>query len=66
MDRRKNEKAIELGIVIETKTTLRVRNYIDKEFQVGTNLLINKDPNLILTTNDLMNSLFVNQKEHLL
>ena len=56
------KKAIELGIVIETKTTLRVRNYIDKEFQVGTNLLINKDPNLILTTNDLMNSLFVNQK----
>ena len=54
------QKAIELGIVVETASTLRVRNYIDKEFQVGTNVLIDKDPNLIMTTNDLMNSKYVN------
>ncbi len=54
------QKAIELGIVVETASTLRVRNYIDKEFQVGTNVLVDKDPNLIMTTNDLMNSKYVN------
>ncbi|QIW15975.1 hypothetical protein A4G20_06330 [Pasteurellaceae bacterium RH1A] len=53
-------KAIELGIIIETPTTLRVRNYINKEFAVGTNELIDKDANLILTTNDLINSKFAN------
>ncbi len=54
------QKAIELGIVVETASTLRVRNYINKEFQVGTNILVDKDPNLILTTNDLMSSKYVN------
>ena len=53
-------KAIELGIVVETASSLRVRNYIDKEFQVGTNILVDKDPNLIMTSNDLMNSKYVN------
>lgn len=54
------EKAIELGIVVETKTTLRVRNYIDKEFAVKTNTMIDKNPNLSMTTYDLMNSNYVN------
>uniref|UniRef100_UPI0036F335B8 site-specific DNA-methyltransferase n=1 Tax=Campylobacter lanienae TaxID=75658 RepID=UPI0036F335B8 len=54
------EKAIELGIVVETKTTLRVRNYIDKEFQVGTNVMVDKNPKLFMTSFDLMDSNFVN------
>ncbi len=53
-------KAIELGIVVETKTSLRVRNYIDKEFQVGTNEMVDKNTNLSMTTFDLMTSKFVN------
>nr|WP_241760602.1 site-specific DNA-methyltransferase [Moraxella catarrhalis] len=55
-------RAIELGIIIETRTTLRVRNYIDKEFQVGTNILVDKNPNLILTSNDLINPNYTNHK----
>ncbi|APW55302.1 site-specific DNA-methyltransferase [Pasteurella multocida] len=56
------EKAISLNLVVETKTTLRVQNYINKEFQVGTNILVDKNPNLILTTNDLISPYYVNQK----
>lgn len=54
------DKAIELGIIVETASTLRVQNYINKEFQVGTNVLVDKNPNLIITTNDLMNTKYVN------
>ncbi|AXH82817.1 TPA: site-specific DNA-methyltransferase [Haemophilus influenzae] len=54
------EKAIELGIIVETKSSIRVRNYIDKEFQVGTNILVDKDPRLIMTTYDLISSKYAN------
>lgn len=54
--------AAKLGILVETKTTLRVKNYIDKEFQVGTNVMVNKNENLIATSFDLMNSNFTNDK----
>lgn len=56
------KKAIELGIVVETKNSLRVRNYIDKEFQVGTNEMVDKDEKLSATSFDLMKSEFVNDK----
>ncbi|WP_439234640.1 site-specific DNA-methyltransferase [Lonepinella koalarum] len=52
--------AIELGIIVETRSTIRVRNYIDKEFATGANTLIDKDPRLILTTNDLVNAKYAN------
>ena len=56
------EKAIELGIVVETKTTLRVKNYIDKEFEVGTNTMVDKDTELGMTTFDLMKPEFCTNK----
>ncbi|WP_432632004.1 site-specific DNA-methyltransferase [Brachyspira sp.] len=56
------KKAIELGIVVETKNSLRVRNYINKEFQVGTNEMVDKDEKLSATSFDLMKSEFVNDK----
>ncbi|WP_199492220.1 site-specific DNA-methyltransferase [Helicobacter pylori] len=56
------KKAIELGIVVETKNSLRVRNYINKEFQVGTNKMVDKDEKLSATSFDLMKSEFVNDK----
>lgn len=52
--------AIDLGLIVETSSTLRVKNYINKEFQVGTNIMVDKDPLLILTTKDLMTSDYVN------
>lgn len=52
--------AIQLGIIVETSSTLRVRNYINKEFEVGSNRLIGKDPRLILTTNDLVSARYAN------
>lgn len=52
--------AYKLGIIVETANTIRVQNYIDKEFQVGTNKMVTKSENLKLTTNDLMNSKYVN------
>ncbi|WP_241009421.1 site-specific DNA-methyltransferase [Aggregatibacter actinomycetemcomitans] len=56
------DKAIELDIVVETPTTLRVRNYINKEFEVGTNKLIDKDSKLILTSNDLISASYANSQ----
>lgn len=56
------QKAIELGIIVETKYSLRVRNYINKEFQVGTNKMVDKDEKLSITTFDLMKADFVNDK----
>ncbi len=56
------QKAIELGIIVETKNSLRVRNYINKEFQVGTNKMVDKDEKLSITTFDLMKAEFVNDK----
>lgn len=53
------EAADKLGILVETPTTLRVKNYINKEFQLKTNILVDKDDKLILTTSDLMNSKYV-------
>ena len=55
-------KAIELGIVVETKSSLRVRNYINKEFQVGTNQMVDKDEKLSATSFDFMKAEFVNDK----
>ncbi len=54
------QAAAELGILVPTKSGLRVQNYIDKEFQVNTNKMVDKDMNLILATYDFMNSKFTN------
>ena len=58
--RERMEEAKKLGILVETKSGLRVRNYIDMEFEVGTNKMIPKSPNLILTSLDLYNTDFTN------
>lgn len=52
--------AADLGILVPTKNGLRVKNYIDKEFQVKTNIMVEKDPNLILASYDLINAKFAN------
>lgn len=54
--------AKELGILVETKSSLRVKNYIDKEFQVGTNIMVDKDENLILCSFDFISSKYTNDK----
>ena len=56
------EKAAELGILVPTRSGgLRVQNYIDMEFEVGTNLMKPKESNLILASYDFMNSQYVNK-----
>jgi adenine-specific DNA-methyltransferase len=55
-------EAIKLGILVETPTSLRVRNYINKEFSVKTNTMIDKSSKLKLTSFDLMDKNFVNNK----
>ena len=52
--------AAKLGILVPTKSGLRVQNYIDKEFQLKTNVMVEKDMNLILATYDFMNSRYAN------
>lgn len=52
--------AAKLGILVPTKTGLRVKNYIDKEFQLKTNVMVDKDPNLILASYDLMSAKYAN------
>lgn len=56
------DKAIELWIVVETPTTLRVRNYIDMEYEVWTNKMVAKNPKLVLTSVDLMQPIFANNR----
>lgn len=48
------EAAAKLGILVETKNTLRMQVYLDKSFEVGTNILINKDEKLKFHTADFM------------
>lgn len=48
------ESAKELGILVPTKDGLRMQLYIDKQFDVNTNTLINKDNKLNLHSKDLM------------
>ncbi len=56
------EVAAQLGILVETKTTLRVRNYIDMEFETVTNTMVKKDTNLIMCSSDFMSKDFTNDK----
>lgn len=55
------EAAAKLGILVPTKNGLRVQNYIDYEFQVGSNKMVPKDSNLIFSSYDLMDSRYTNQ-----
>ena len=54
------QAAAKLGILVPTKTGLRVQNYIDMEFQTKTNTMVPKDANLILATYDFMQAKFAN------
>lgn len=54
------QAAADLGILVETSTTLRMQIYLDKRFEEGTNKLVPKDDKLIFHTNDLMNNAFSN------
>lgn len=53
-------KAAELGILVPTKNGLRVQNYIDMEYEVGTNEMKPKTENLILTTYDFVDAKYSN------
>ncbi len=48
------QAAADLGILVATKTSLRMQIYLDKKFDEKTNTLIDKDENLIFHTADLM------------
>ena len=48
------EAAAKLGILVETKSTLRMRIYLDKKFDESTNTLVAKEEKLIFHTADLM------------
>ena len=52
--------AANLGILVPTENGLRVQNYINKEFQTKTNIMVDKDANLILATYDFMQPLYAN------
>ena len=54
------QSAAKLGILVPTKTGLRVQNYVDMEFQLKTNIMVPKDSNLILASYDFMDASFAN------
>ena len=54
------QAAAELGILVETKSTLRMQIYLDKKFDEKTNTLIEKDSKLIFHTADFMQSKYSN------
>ena len=54
------EEAAKLGILKPTKKGLRVQNYINKEFQLKTNVMVDKNPNLILASCDFISSKYAN------
>ena len=58
--RKRMEAAANLGILRPNKNGLRVQNYINKEFQLQTNVMVDKDPNLILASYDFMESNYTN------
>lgn len=48
--------AAKLGILVETKNSLRMQIYLDKKFEEGTNKMIEKNEKLIFHTADFMNN----------
>lgn len=50
------EAAAKLGILVETKSSLRMQLYLDKKFDDKTNTLIPKNDKLIFHTADFMNN----------
>lgn len=54
------EAAAKLGILVETKNTLRMQLYLDKKFKEGLNILVDKDDKLKFHTADFMTSKFDN------
>lgn len=50
------EAAAKLGILVETKSTLRMQVYLDKKFEEFTNKLVPKNEKLIFHSADLMNN----------
>lgn len=48
------QAAADLGILVETKHTLRMQVYLDKKFEEGTNKLVDKEEGLIFHTADFM------------
>lgn len=52
--KKRMQKAAELGILVETKNTLRMQLYLDKKFDDLTNTMVDKNENLIFHTADFM------------
>ena len=58
--------ANKLGILVETRTTLRVQNYINMEYEVGTNQMKPKESDLILSSSDFIDKEYTNDKGSIL
>ena len=58
--RERMQAAADLGILVETGSTLRMQIYLDKKFDDKTNTLIPKDENLIFHTADFMKNDYTN------
>lgn len=54
------QAAADLGILVETGSTLRMQLYLDKRFDEKTNSLVDKDEKLIFHTADFMKSEYAN------
>lgn len=54
------QKAIELGIIRETKSSIRMQIYQDKAYDVQTNAMVDKEMGVRFTTLDLINNEFSN------
>lgn len=53
--KKRMQAAADLGILVETKNTLRMQLYLDKKFDEKSNKLVDRDSNLIFHTADFMN-----------
>lgn len=58
--RERMEAAAKLGILVETKSSLRMQIYIDKKFDEKTNTLTPKNPRLIFHTADFIKAEYAN------
>lgn len=54
------QAAADLGILVETKNSLRMQLYIDKRFDEKTNTLVEKNEKMIFHTSDFMSNIYSN------
>ncbi len=52
--KKRMQAAADLGILVPTKSSLRMQLYLDKKFDDKTNVMVDKNPNLVFHSIDLM------------